>query len=62
MGYIYEPKGRAREYGELALNLYSGCRHGCKYCYVPAVLRRKTFTIQCRSNLGRLILLNSNGN
>ncbi len=30
---IYETKGRAREFNELALNLYSGCGHGCIYCY-----------------------------
>jgi len=41
MSYIYEPKGKAGEYGEYALNLYDGCTHGCKYCYVPAI-RRKT--------------------
>lgn len=41
MSYIYEPKGKAGEYGEYALNLYEGCTHGCKYCYVPAI-RRKT--------------------
>ena len=33
---IYEPRGRAREYAPLAANLYSGCSHGCKYCYAPA--------------------------
>lgn len=34
MPFIYEPKGRAREYAELALNLYGGsCAHGCTYCY-----------------------------
>ena len=38
MAYIYRPKGKAGEYGELALNHYKGCGHGCKYCYVPAVL------------------------
>jgi DNA repair photolyase len=35
---IYEPTGRAGEYSELALNLYTGCPNGCKYCYVPDVL------------------------
>jgi len=36
---IYEPKGRAREYADLAANLYRGCGHGCTYCYAPAILR-----------------------
>lgn len=36
---IYEPKGKAREYSPLALNVYTGCDHGCKYCYVPAASR-----------------------
>ena len=35
MSLIYEPKGKAREYAELALNLYVGCGHGCTYCYGP---------------------------
>jgi DNA repair photolyase len=39
MKVIYEPKGRAREYSELACNLYRGCPHGCRYCFGPAVLR-----------------------
>lgn len=30
---IYEPKGKAREYAALALNVYTGCDHQCKYCY-----------------------------
>jgi DNA repair photolyase len=45
MSIIYEPSGKAREYSPLAANLYSGCGHKCKYCYVPGVLRsnRKDF-------------------
>ena len=37
MGIIYEPKGPAREYSELAANLYKGCPHSCTYCYVPGI-------------------------
>ena len=39
MNIIYEPKGKAREYSPLAANLYNGCGHKCKYCYVPGVMR-----------------------
>ena len=39
MNIIYEPKGRAREYSELACNLYKGCTHRCQYCYAPACMR-----------------------
>jgi len=37
---IYEPKGRAKEYGDYALNIYTGCPHRCYYCFAPGVLRR----------------------
>mgnify|MGYP001566966886 FL=1 len=37
---IYEPRGAAREYAALAVNLYDGCPHGCKYCYAPACLHK----------------------
>jgi DNA repair photolyase len=37
---IYEPKGRAAEYGDLALNIYTGCTHACTYCYAPLVLKK----------------------
>lgn len=36
---IYEPKGKAKEYGDLALNIYTGCPHRCFYCYAPMVLK-----------------------
>lgn len=37
---IYEPKGKAKEYGDLALNIYTGCPHRCFYCFAPSVLHR----------------------
>ena len=36
---IYEPSGAALEYAPLSVNLFTGCAHGCKYCYAPGVLR-----------------------
>jgi DNA repair photolyase len=39
MRIIYEPRGRALEYAPLAVSLYRGCSHGCRYCFVPASLR-----------------------
>lgn len=37
---IYEPRGKAKEYGDYALNIYTGCPHRCYYCFAPKVLRR----------------------
>lgn len=42
MRIIYEPRGRAKEYAALALNLYTGCNHGCKYCYVKQFFNKDT--------------------
>ena len=38
---IYEPSGKAKEYSDFAVNLFTGCSHGCTYCYAPNVLHRK---------------------
>ena len=45
MNPIYKPSGKAAEYGELAINIYTGCNHGCIYCFAPLILKRdrKTF-------------------
>lgn len=37
---IYEPKARAKEYGDYAINIYTGCPHKCYYCFAPAVLHK----------------------
>lgn len=37
---IYVPSGKAKEYGDYALNIYTGCPHRCYYCFVPSVLHR----------------------
>lgn len=56
MNAIYEPKGRAQEYSLLAANLYTGCPHGCLYCYAPGALhrRREDFHADCRPRDGIL--------
>lgn len=42
---IYRPAGNAGEYAPLATNPYTGCGHGCAYCYVPLAThqQRPTF-------------------
>lgn len=37
---LYVPKGKAREYGDYAVNIYTGCPHRCYYCFAPNVLHR----------------------
>lgn len=56
MNAIYEPKGKAREYSELACNLYQGCSHGCTYCYAPSILHmtRKEFHGEVKPRVGIL--------
>lgn len=58
MKVIYQPKGKAGEYSEYALNLYSGCVHGCKYCYVPNMLfKGKEFYESSKPREGMLSLI-----
>lgn len=37
---IYKPKGRAAEYGDYCVNIYTGCNHGCTYCYARKMHER----------------------
>lgn len=41
---LYVPKGRAKEYGDYAVNIYTGCPHRCYYCFAPQVLHRERET------------------
>lgn len=41
MSFIYKPKGKAAEYGDYAINIYTGCGHRCFYCFSPSVLHRE---------------------
>jgi len=58
MNVIYIPKGRAREYTEIAANFYAQCEHGCLYCMCPKMLRKtlKEFStnISPRKNILKL--------
>jgi DNA repair photolyase len=52
MPIIYEPKGKAREYSPLALNIYKGCDHDCNYCYCKDMIFLKhTNLVTERPNL-----------
>jgi hypothetical protein len=54
MNTIYVPKGKAKEYGDYALNIYTGCPHRCYYCFAPNVLHRdrETFHADVRPRDG----------
>ena len=43
---IYKPKGAAAEYGDYAVNIYTGCPHRCCYCFAPNVLHREREVFQ----------------
>jgi DNA repair photolyase len=46
MSAIYETLGRAMEFALLAVNLYIGCLHQCRYCFGPMALRMKREVFQ----------------
>jgi DNA repair photolyase len=58
LNIIYEPKGKAKEYAELAVNLYKGCGHGCKYCYAPKILRMSIEQFHRQPHPRKNVLLN----
>ena len=39
LNLVYEPAGKALEYAPLAINIFKGCAHGCKYCFGPGIAR-----------------------
>lgn len=43
---IYETKGRAKEFNELAINLYTGCGHMCTYCYGANVTHQDKYDFE----------------
>ena len=43
MPVIYELRGRATAFGELGINLYSGCTVACRYCCLAPSLCRVTW-------------------
>ena len=58
---LYIPRGKAKEYGDYAVNIYTGCPHRCYYCFAPSVLRkdRETFHSDVRPREGIVEALRS---
>ncbi len=53
---IYEPSGKAREYGDLAVNFYNGdCGHECSYCYVKLHMNQPHGKPKPRDNILKLL-------
>jgi DNA repair photolyase len=54
---LYQPRGRAAVYAQLAVNIFHQCSHGCRYCYCPRILHKSTFNFYCREPVPRPGLL-----
>lgn len=50
MEIIYKPKGKAKEYADLAVDIYSGCTHGCRYCYAKHYTGQNFHSSACPQN------------
>lgn len=48
---IYKPTGKGAEYSNLGLNLYYGCPMGCRYCYVPGLIKDKNYHNGCKARI-----------
>jgi len=40
---LYQPRGKARAYAQLALTIFHQCPHGCRYCYCPRILHKSRY-------------------
>ncbi|MDD5704038.1 MAG: radical SAM protein, partial [Dehalococcoidales bacterium] len=58
MKAVYHPKGKAGEYADWALNLFSGCSNLCQYCYVPSVMHKTREEFHTNVQPRKDILLN----
>lgn len=57
---IYQPSGKAAEYGEWACNFHIGCSNWCDYCYCSKALHpglwSSTVTLKRPSRMNRMLL------